>query len=223
MVAAASTQSSRYAAMGGTPVPKNSVLIVGATGTLGVRALALLCTLQLLEPVGCRDCTAGLTRRLHRAGRQIVRLSLDEGYEVRRCGSSQHTTLLALQMRAAHQRALGGRCAASCARGRTRRTFCGTGAPRPYRPTSTTQPRCRPPWCAAGPFSAGSNPRRARLNAAPSSRGVAGHTPCQVGARRTVRQAPLPPETGACAEGRYQVQHGAPHGRRARARWASTR
>ena len=34
-VAAASTQSARFAARGGTPVPKNSVLIVGATGTLG--------------------------------------------------------------------------------------------------------------------------------------------------------------------------------------------
>ena len=34
-VAAASTQSARYAVRGGTPVPKNSVLIVGATGTLG--------------------------------------------------------------------------------------------------------------------------------------------------------------------------------------------
>lgn len=34
-VAAASTQSARFAVRGGTPVPKNSVLIVGATGTLG--------------------------------------------------------------------------------------------------------------------------------------------------------------------------------------------
>jgi hypothetical protein len=42
--------------------------------------------------------------------------------------------------RAPHTNALwgGGRCAASCARGRTRQTSCGTGAPRPCRPTSTT-------------------------------------------------------------------------------------
>ena len=42
-VAAASTQSARYAARGGTPVPKNSVLIVGATGTLGGSFKGPLC------------------------------------------------------------------------------------------------------------------------------------------------------------------------------------
>jgi len=36
-----------------------------------------------------------------------------------------------------------------CARGRTRRTSCGTGARRPCRPTSTTQPRCLPLWCVS--------------------------------------------------------------------------
>jgi hypothetical protein len=62
LVAAASTQSSRYAAMGGTPVPKNSVLIVGATGTLGVRALALLYTLQLLEPLSVAGTAQPVSR-----------------------------------------------------------------------------------------------------------------------------------------------------------------
>ena len=41
-MAAASTESARFAVRGGTPVPKNSVLIVGATGTLGGQTLYLV-------------------------------------------------------------------------------------------------------------------------------------------------------------------------------------
>lgn len=149
-VAAATSQSARFAVRGGTPVPKNSVLIVGATGTLG--GLQMLINWPRLRRTllaacwgrtGSRRPDVGLCRP---AGRQIVRLSLDEGYEV--C-PAQAACCRDRSPCAACKGPAVRRCAASCARGKTRRTSCGTGARRPCRRTSTTPPPCRPPWCAA--------------------------------------------------------------------------